>query len=456
MRVRVTSAPPTHGVGVRFRLVQTLVLALFLTGAAVSAVVAATPTNESRLVLGLLMGLALALFLGLLIGREVIQPLRSLETHLAALQRGDLDARIRDGSRIREIQDLVTACNRLTGELEARFRERTRERDEMQVLIDSMAEGVIALTEDARILHLNRAARELLQLPHATAFAPVGSLVRPPELRSLLERAVVQEEVSREVEFGGRHLLAASRALDGGGAVVTVMDVSETRRLEQVRRDFVANASHELKTPLTSIRGFAETLLEGDPPEALRQQFLAAIRNNTVRLQRLVDDLLDLSRMESGRWEPRAEPISLARAAMSVWEDLAPRADEKDLHFSVEGDVEIQADPQALDQILRNLLENSVRHTDRGGHVRVSASFRDDGMVNVEVVDDGEGIPSKALPRIFERFFRADGSRARDAGGTGLGLSIVRHLVLAMGGTVEAESELGRGTTIRFTLPGEG
>lgn len=258
---------------------------------------------------------------------------------------------------------------------------------------------------------------------------------------------------AREMAFGDRHLLMSSRLLDLGGAVTTFLDVSEVRRLEQIRRDFVANASHELKTPLTSIRGFAETLLEEDPPDELRERFVRSIHANALRMQRLVDDLLDLSRLESGRWKTQTQQVSLAEAAAKAWVPYADKAASRDIAFEVEGDLQVLADPQGLDQILRNLLENALRHSGEGGHIRVTAEEGDSGFVRVAVSDVGEGIPSASLPRIFERFFRSDSARARDVGGTGLGLAIVRHLVGAMGGDVEAESELGRGTTIRFTLP---
>ena len=208
-----------------------------------------------------------------------------------------------------ELDDLSLAFNRLTDELQLGLGELGRERDEMQALIDCMAEGVVALTDDAGVLRTNRAARALLDLPDAPAGTPIGTLVRHPELRAVLEDSVTHPVSAREVEYGGLHFLVSSRLLDFGGAVTTFLDVTEVHRLERVRRDFVANASHELKTPLTSIRGFAETLLEGDPPDELRAKFLGAIRDNSLRLQRLVDDLLDLTRLESGRWE--VEPHSV-------------------------------------------------------------------------------------------------------------------------------------------------
>ncbi len=399
------------------------------------------------------LAMVLALIVAYILSRILARPLVTLADRARRLAGGDFGHPVPTGSRVVELDDLAIAFNRLTDELKARLSELSRERDEVQTLIDCMGEGVIALTSDARVLRTNRAARALLQLPDAAAFAPVGALVRQPELRDVLESSVVKPAQAREVRLGARHLFVTSRTLDQGGAVTTFMDVSELRRLEQVRRDFVANASHELKTPLTSIRGFAETLLEGDPPEHLKQEFLNSIRKNTLRLQRLVDDLLDLSRLESGGWTARSEEVGVAGVAREAWEELQGLAEDKGVEFSITGDARALADRQALVQIFRNLMENALRHTDEGGRIEVSVAEPSGGRMEVEVTDDGEGIPSKVLPRIFERFFRADASRARDFGGTGLGLAIVRHLVDAMGGTVEADSELGKGTTIRFTLP---
>lgn len=400
-----------------------------------------------------MVAMLLALIVAYGLSVVLARPLVLLSDRARRLAEGDFTLKAPRGSRVAELDDLSLAFNRLTDELQNRLGELRRERDEMQALIDCMAEGVVALTDDARVLRVNRAARALLALPEVPDYSPVGAVVRHPDLRELLEESVAEPKQTREITLGDRHLFTASRMLDLGGAVTTFLDVTELRRLEQVRRDFVANASHELKTPLTSIRGFAETLLEGDPPPKLKHEFLSSIRNNTLRLQRLVDDLLDLSRLESGGWTPRPEPLSVASVAREVWGQFRDRAKEKAVEVAVEGDVKALADPQGLEQIFRNLFENAVRHADEGGRVRVDVSGGSGEEVTVEVSDDGEGIPSRILPRVFERFYRADTSRARDFGGTGLGLAIVRHLVTAMGGDVEAESELGRGATIRFTLP---
>jgi signal transduction histidine kinase/heme exporter protein D len=224
--------------------------------------------------------------------------------------------------------------------------------------------------------------------------------------------------------------------------------------LENVRRDFVANVSHELRTPLTVVRGFAETLASDDPPTDKRREFAQAISVNTRRMQRIVDDLLDLSRIESGGWVPRPEPVDLAAIALEVASAVRAAADAK--HVVVLIDVPpdagaLFADRTAVRQILINLLENSIRHT-QDGSATLFAHWEGTG-ISLGVRDTGEGIPAEHLPRIFERFYRADTGRSRETGGTGLGLAIVRHLVHAHGGSVVAESSSGAGTTIRAFFP---
>jgi two-component system phosphate regulon sensor histidine kinase PhoR len=253
----------------------------------------------------------------------------------------------------------------------------------------------------------------------------------------------------------GRVFLVNARPLPNGGAVLVLHDLTEVRRLEAVRRDFVANVSHELKTPLTSISGYAETLL-GDAPDAdTARRFLVTILSNARRMQRLVDDLLDLSRIEAGRWQPDRTDADVAAVARESWAGLAGRADAHQVELVLDigrGAETVDADLDALRQVLTNLMDNSLRYSPAGGRITLR-SRRMDGGVAVSVRDDGAGITREHLPRIFERFYRADASRSREEGGTGLGLAIVKHLVEAHGGRVAAESELGRGTTVTCLFP---
>lgn len=335
-----------------------------------------------------------------------------------------------------------------------RLRALEAERDEYQALIDWIGEAVIALSRDGRVLRTNRAAINLLGISQSAPGAYVGDLVQHPGLRELLEEAIAHPFSSRDFPLGARRLLVSARPVEGGSVVISFLDVTETRRLETVRRDFVANVSHELKTPLTSIRGFAETLLEDDPPQSLRRDFLSSIRANTLRLQHLVDDLLDLSRLESGGWVAKKVPVELGPVVEDLWEGFRERAEARGLGFSLKGDATVLADPQGVIQIFQNLIANAIRYTPDGGSIAVEIR-QEESQATAEVRDTGIGIPPEAIPRVFERFFRVDSARARAEGGTGLGLAIVRHLVNAMGGKVWAESKLEDGTSFFVRLPSE-
>ena len=356
-------------------------------------------------------------------------------------------------SGVTELARLTSSANRVRAELEEQVARVSRERDELAQLMDEVAEGLMALTSDARILRINPAARGLLGLSEVPPFAPVGSIVRDPVLRDLLEESVIRPEGRLEVKVGGRELEVRTKMGTGGGSVVLLVDVTEMRRLEAVRSDFVANASHELKTPLTVIRAAAETIMDEGLPPDLRQKFLESIERNTVRLQRLVDDLLDLSRYESGAWNPAKERLVVDRVAWSAWEEQEAGAALRGVELEVVGAGEAMGDEAAVYQIFRNLFENSLRYVpESGGRISVEIGSRG-GQVVVAVKDNGAGIPAASLPRIFERFYRADTARSRKEGGTGLGLAIVRHLVSSMGGEVRAESVWGSGTTITFSVP---
>jgi two-component system, OmpR family, phosphate regulon sensor histidine kinase PhoR len=258
-----------------------------------------------------------------------------------------------------------------------------------------------------------------------------------------------------EVELDQHIVLLSGRALKEGGAVFVMHDLTALKRLETIRRDFVANVSHELKTPLTVVHGYAETLRKDDPPGDVRARFLDTMLGNTSRMQRLIDDLLDLSRIESHAWRPEPEDVALEPLAREVWASLARRGHAAEIAFETEvgaGGATVRADAEALRQILTNVLDNAARYTPAGGRVRIETT-RADGLVRLDIRDTGPGIPGDHLPRLFERFYRVDPARSRELGGTGLGLAIVKHLVEAHGGRVEALSTLGAGTTIRIHLP---
>lgn len=340
------------------------------------------------------------------------------------------------------------------------------ERQRLFGMFEAISEGIVQLGPDARILHVNGAARALLSLPARVDGQPASALIRHPELRDLMERAARGESViPTEVLLDNRQLLVAPKPLrasqgEPGGAVMTIVELTELRRLESVRRDFVANVSHELKTPLTSIRGYTETLLSDDLPRDVQIQFLEVVRKNATRIQRIVDELLDLSRLQSGGWQPDLRYVEAREIATDVWTACSESAERKGISFSITGGpARLLADPGGLRQVLSNLFDNALRYTPDEGDIRVAIrSVRQYGAdyVEIEIRDNGVGIPGDALPRIFERFFRVDPARSRDQGGTGLGLAIVKHLVDRMDGDVIAESVLGKGTSIKVRLPAAG
>jgi len=357
--------------------------------------------------------------------------------------------------RVPEIADHATALRGMHTELEARFAELRRREGEMTTLVASLTDGLVAADARGEIVTGNPAARRLLRLPASGSLPPLSELFHDKAAREIVRDITAGRDVeSRELTLGGHALLITGRVLPDGGTLLVLRDISDLRRLETVRRDFVANVSHELKTPLTSIAGYAETLA-AEAAESEAKRFAETILANATRMQRLVDDLLDLSRIESGGWQPAPAVLDVATAARDAFTPLADRAAAGGVRFEAVVPAEaahVVADPEALREIFTNLFDNALRHTPRGGRLRVTAD-RVDGGIAVAVSDTGSGIPGEHLPRIFERFYRVDPGRSRAQGGTGLGLAIVKHLVEAHGGRVTAESTLGKGTTIRSTFP---
>jgi two-component system, OmpR family, phosphate regulon sensor histidine kinase PhoR len=403
--------------------------------------------------------LLLSAILALGLSRAITRPLRKLVGVATGMAEGDLSRRSGE-RRDDEFGELGMALDTLASELRRRLAQLEEERAETQTLIDSMVEGVIALTPAGEVRRVNPAASRMFALPSNPRGLPSEAVARRPAFLGLVKRALAGEAVPAiELTADGRALLATGHPLPDGGAVLVFLDVSELRRLEGVRRDFVANASHELKTPLTAIRGYSETLLDEDLPGELRLRFTEVVHANAERLQRIVDDLLDLSRIESGAWATAPQPLDIAAVAAEAWNAQSGVAEEKAIRLEFRLDEtahRVTADPAALVQIFTNLFSNALRYTPEGGVVTVSSGRlqRPDGeWVEIEVADTGSGIPSAHLTRIFERFYRVDPARSREEGGTGLGLSIVKHLVESHGGRTEAQSEVGQGTRIRFTLP---
>ena len=401
-----------------------------------------------------LISFLLAAVLSLLFSRAVSRPigeLRDVARSIAAGERTRHPALSAPG----EVGDLADAIYRLAEQLEARLSALAAEQSILTALVETLNEGVIAISPEHEVVRINDTGRRLLSIDQPVPFG-MDFLPREGTLRGAISRALKGTETEpEEVTIGETTLSLTASPLVNGGAVLALFDLTPIRKLEAVRRDFVANVSHELRTPLTIMGGFAETLQDPDIPADKRASFAKTIFNSTQRMQRIVDELLDLSRIESGHWKPRPQAVRIADVAGEVFGRVAATAKSKGIVLETKvdpaGDV-VYADRTALEQILLNLVENALRHTGENGRITIKTAPADNG-VHLIVNDTGTGIPPEHLPRIFERFYRADRGRSRESGGTGLGLAIVKHLVEAHGGSVAADSVVGAGTTIRIFFP---
>ena len=373
-----------------------------------------------------------------------------------------------------ELADLALELNNTAAHMDETIRSLSGERNRSSAILRSMVEGVAVIDAQERLVFLNRAFSEILNLDSVGGEGhPVIEVVRNSELLSLIRRALQGEEGlqsniamgivqqrSFSVTAAPVKPLEASVANGAAekppGAVVVLHDVSELRRLERVRQDFVANVSHEFKTPLTAIQGFAETLLAGaleDPKN--NRRFLEIIRSHAARLARLTDDLLKLARIEAGKLEVAFQPVSVAELLESCSATTVLKASRKQISFTVRVPPELPpvlGDPGLLHDLLQNLLDNAIQYTPEGGQIDVSASAEAREAV-ISVTDTGIGIPLADQERIFERFYRVDAARSREAGGTGLGLSIAKHIVEAHGGRLWVESAVGRGSKFSVSIP---
>jgi two-component system, OmpR family, phosphate regulon sensor histidine kinase PhoR len=364
-----------------------------------------------------------------------------------------------------ELGRLAGSFNELVGELDLTLKSLASERDRLETILGGMTEALLALDSDNRVTHANRAAMELLTLAESPIGDPLIEVVRVPALAELMERVHREGGAPAESELSippSRQVLARAASVKSTGGIILVMlDITEMRRLEKVRRDFVANVSHELRTPVSVIQANAETLLDGALTHPTRgPEFLGAILRNAHRLARLVSDLLDLSRIESGHFTLEIQPTRVASAVQRAVESIRGLAARKRLtvETAIAAELEVMADTSAFDQVLTNLIVNAVKYTPEDGHVEIRAqrgipAQSGEPTIVIDVCDDGTGIEPRHRVRIFERFYRVDPGRSRDMGGTGLGLSIVKHLVGAMRGEVGVTDNPTGGSVFRVILP---
>jgi two-component system, OmpR family, phosphate regulon sensor histidine kinase PhoR len=384
-----------------------------------------------------------------------------------------------------ELADLARALNETAVRLQGNIRTLTDERNRSGAILRSMVEGVAVIDVKERVIFCNQAFAEILSIDAAASEGrPILEVVRQADLVSLARRALQSgEHMHGDLVIGtvaprnfdvtaapvsALDTQAAGQIAGSGsapntqrqevqrGAVIVLHDISELRRLERVRQDFVANVSHEFKTPLTAIQGFAETLLGGAlEDEKNNRRFLEIIRDHAVRLGRLTDDLLKLARIEAGKLELEFHPVALADIIESCATTSQLKATQRNITLQVDSPFnlpQVQGDASLLREVLQNLLDNAVQYTPQGGKVTLSATTQDSEAV-VTVADTGIGIPLADKERIFERFYRVDAARSREVGGTGLGLSIAKHIVEAHGGRIWVDSAVGQGSQFHFAIP---
>jgi two-component system phosphate regulon sensor histidine kinase PhoR len=423
---------------------------------------------QTRIILA---GFIITIIIGLIsliISRRINQPLEQMRQGVEKFARGDLSYRLTTpGSK--EISRLTTALNQMAVQLNEKITTIVEQKNEQQAVLESMVEGVLAVDTDGRLINLNRAAADLFQI-HASEstgkhiyeiinFRSLVNLIK----RTLNETSPIEEELTLKrdgllyLQVHGAVLKNASNEVIG--AVIVLNNVTRLRRLEKVRRDFVANVSHEIRTPLTTIKGFSETLLDGaiDDSKAARG-FLKIISKQSDRLNAIIEDLLILARLEqedeSDRVKIALNQVPLKKVVKSAIKvcQLAALQKEVKINFKSNGNLKPTINPDLIEQAIVNLLDNAIKFSPNGSEVKIE-TIKSNGSIQLSVSDKGTGIPKKHLPRLFERFYRVDKARSREQGGTGLGLAIVKHITQVHNGEVVVESKPGKGTKFSIILP---
>ncbi len=416
-----------------------------------------------RLLLVSLVILLLAGSVSFLVSRRLTRRIDELQRFANRVAEGDFRpvAAEREGD---ELAALARSLNQTAAHLNETINTLTEERNRSAAVLGSMVEGVAVIGADERVVSCNHAFCQGVGADTADCIGrPLLEIIRQSDLVALIRRALTARNTLRgEATLGSARprafdvTVAPVEAAGTTGVVLVLHDITELRHLERIRRDFVANVSHEFKTPLTAIQGFAETLLGGALEDAQNsRRFLEIVRDHAARLGRLTDDLLKLSQIEAGKLDLDLRPVAVADLIESCVETTKLKAAQKQLGLVVDCPADlpsIRGDSNRLGEVLQNLLDNAVQYTPAGGRITVRAA-RPEGQVVISVSDTGIGIPQADQERIFERFYRVDAARSREVGGTGLGLSIARHLVEAHGGRITVESEVGRGSTFSVYLP---
>ena len=410
-------------------------------------------------------GLVLSAVLSWGTERLVSRPIERMTEVARRQAAGDLTVTATAPTHV-ELSSLAAALNEMAAQSKERLSQIREENAQLEAVLSGMAEGVMVTSAEGRILMVNPAFKRMMDVDAWCLNKRPIEVVRNHDLQSVVESVIDSAPSLREnavidltLEWSQRifqvHLTPIRIGEQLHGVVAVFHDMTELRRLEQVRKDFVANVSHELRTPLTSIKGYVETLLDGAMEDSdAQRRFMTSIQHHADRLQALVEDLLQLSRIESGRYVVEFTACHLDQVSERVAEIFAKQIDRKQLVFSLrfETDKPARGNPELMERALSNLVDNAVKYTEKSGSIAIRTVEKDDEII-LSVADTGPGIPSDALPRIFERFFRVDRARSRALGGTGLGLAIVRHTMELLNGKAWVESRLGEGATFYLSLP---
>ena len=394
--------------------------------------------------------LVLATILAALIAQLISRRLRRIVDFAQHVASGDLAARLDERSSD-EIGQVAAALDRTAHKLEESFAALDTSRRQLETVLNSMQDPVFVVSREKRVQWANAPVMRVTRMAAGTQLIDA---FRDPSLLQAVEASLEADAMQHaRAVLAGRNYDVFVGPMPGGGAVVVLHDVSEVERLEKTRRDFIANVSHELRTPLTSIQGYTETLLDTEDRHTSRE-FLEIVRKNATRMARLTEDLLVLARVESGEQRFSIRAVNVSELLGDAAETFRTTAGTSGVMLKVSPgfDVGVMADPDAIHQVFSNLIDNAVKYAGSGGEIEVGTREHEDG-VEFYVRDFGPGIASEHLPRLFERFYRVDKARSREAGGTGLGLAIVKHIIRAHGGSIHARSELGHGATFSFVLP---
>ncbi|MFO7819810.1 MAG: ATP-binding protein [Halanaerobacter sp.] len=398
----------------------------------------------------------LALILGYFISKGITEPIAQMKNKVKKITKGDFSTKIDDLPHD-ELGELGASFNYMSSKLEENLTELAKEKNRMQEMLTSMTEGVIGVGASGEIMLNNEVVKDILDLSDSVNGKDFSNYL-PQELVELID-TVLGHEKEEEIEFEINEQIITAQAApvkrsddELWGAIILISDITEIKRLEEMRRLFVANVSHELKTPLTSIQGYLEAVLDGMVKNREKEEeYLKRVLKETDRMSNLVGEVLDLAQLQSQQFEFNLEAVKLKPVVKSVYNDLKNRLKEREFSLNIPDELYVKADRDKLKEVFINLISNAIKFTAEEGQITVASKIEEEEVI-VSVVDDGLGIPKSELSHIWERFHQVDRSRKPDQEGTGLGLAIVKEMVVGMKGEVSVESTVGAGSKFSFSL----